>query len=241
MLFFVVVRALWGKPLWMALAGGAGFLFVDLAFLGANLPKIPTGGWFPLVVALVVYVLLTTWRRGREIVTRNRIEEEGPLLDFVTGLQESPDPPVRVPGTAVFLNADEAMYVEHNHVLHEHVVVLTIKTRDVPHVPDSERVEVDDLLIPDDGIVTVTASFGYQDEPNVPAALRLAVEQGVTCDVDEASYFLSRITIRPVKNREMARWRKRLFTTITHNTSNRAAYFGLPDERVVAFGSNIEV
>jgi len=247
-LFFVVVRALWKKPLWMAIAGGAAFLFVDLAFLGANIPKIPTGGWFPLAVGLLVYVLLTTWRTGREIVTRNRIEEEGPLLDFVTGLQDSPEPPMRVPGTAVFLNADEAntplalrYNVEHNHVLHETVVVLTIKTRDVPHVPDDERIELDDLLIPDDGIVMVTASFGYQDEPNVPAALHLAVGEGLVCDVDEASFFLSRITIRPVKNREMAMWRKRLFTTMTHNTSNRAAYFGLPDDRVVAFGSSIEL
>ncbi|MDQ3587309.1 MAG: potassium transporter Kup [Actinomycetota bacterium] len=247
-LFFVVVRALWGKPLWMAVAGGAAFLFVDLAFLGANVPKIPTGGWFPLVVGLLVYVVLTTWRKGREIVTRNRIEEEGPLLDFVTGLQESPDPPVRVPGTAVFLNADEAttplamrFNVEHNHVLHEHVVVLTVKTRDVPHVPDQERIEIDHLRIPDDGIVMVTASFGYQDAPDVPAALRLAVERGVECEVDQASYFLSRITVQPVKNREMAMWRKRLFTTITHNTSNRAAYFGLPEDRVVSFGSSIEL
>ena len=148
----------------------------------------------------------------------------------------------------MFLNADEAntplalrYNVEHNHVLHETVVVLTIKTRDVPHVPDDERIALDDLLIPDDGIVMVTASFGYQDEPNVPAALHLAVGEGLVCDVDEASFFLSRITIRPVKNREMAMWRKRLFTTMTHNTSNRAAYFGLPDDRVVAFGSSIEL
>ena len=109
-------------------------------------------------------------------------------------------------------------------------------------MPESERLEIDDLLIPDDGIVLVTARFGFQDDPDVPATLRLAkARAGLAIDVDQASYFLSRITIAPTGRRGMARWRKRLFTTMSRNAAGRGQYFGLPHDRVVAFGSQIEV
>ena len=125
MLFFVVVRKLWRKPLWLALAADAFFLFVDLAFFAANVPKVPHGGWFPLGMGLVIFVVLLTWRRGRDTVSANRVEHEGPLQPFVDERNASDDPPVRVPGTAVFLNASAnttplalRYNVEHNHVLH---------------------------------------------------------------------------------------------------------------------------
>ena len=248
-LFFVVVRKLWRRPLWLVLLGGAGFLFVDLAFFAANVPKVASGGWFPLVVGLVVFVLLLTWRRGRDIVTRNRIEEEGPLQDFVTALDESADPPVRVRGTAVFLHESGdttplalRYNVEHNHVLHDHVVILTTKTLDVPHVADEQRIELDDLLISHDGISLVTASFGFQDEPNVPAVLRLACDDGgLPIDVDHATYFLSRITIRLTPGNGMARWRKQVFKGISRNAASPVGHFGLPEDRVVALGSSIDL
>ncbi|MGI8440807.1 MAG: potassium transporter Kup [Thermoleophilaceae bacterium] len=247
-LFFVVVRTLWRRPLWLVLIGAAGFLFVDLAFLAANLPKVVSGGWFPLVVGLVVFTLLMTWRRGRDIVTRRRIEEEGPLQDFVSALDASDDPPVRVRGTAVFLHESGnttplalRYNVEHNHVLHEHVVVLTTKTVGVPHVADEKRIEVDDLLIPYDGIALVTASFGFQDEPNVPEVLRLAREDGLDVDLDHASYFLSRITINLTPGNGMARWRKLVFKGISRNAASPSAHFGLPEDRVVALGSSIDL
>ena len=247
-LAFVVVRTLWGKPLWMVIAGATGFLVVDLAFFSANLTKIPHGGWFPLVIGLAIFTLLMTWRRGRETVTRNRVEEEGPLLDFVLALQESDDPPVRVPGTAIFLNANGTTTplalrynVEHNHVLHEHVVVVTVETASSPYVPDEHRLEVDDLRIPDDGISLVTLRFGFQDDPDVPRALRLCEQHGLPIEVDDASYFLSRITVQPRRGGGMAMWRKHLFTAMSRNAANRSDYFRLPEKRVVALGSNIAV
>jgi KUP system potassium uptake protein len=247
-LFFVVVRVLWAKPLWVVIAGSAAFLFVDLAFFGANIPKVVKGGWVPLVIALGVFVVLMTWRRGRELVTRERVEEEGSLRDFVLGLAASDNPPVRVPGTAIFLNPNSAMTplalrynVEHNRVLHAHVVVLTAETVRVPHVAEEDRIELDDLIIPDDGIVLVTARFGFQDRPDVPGALRLAKERGeLDIDIDSATYFLSRVTLAPTDAPGMARWRKRLFSAISRNSGDRASYFGLPEERVVSFGSAIE-
>jgi KUP system potassium uptake protein len=247
-LFFVVVRTLWRRPLWLVLIGATGFLFVDLAFLAANLPKVVSGGWFPLVVGLVVFALMMTWRRGRDIVTRRRIEEEGPLQDFVSALDASDAPPVRVRGTAVFLHESGdttplalRYNVEHNHVLHDHVVVLTTKTVGVPHVADDKRIEVDDLLIPHDGIALVTASFGFQDDPNVPEVLRLAREDGLDVDLEHASYFLSRITINLTRDNGMARWRKLVFKGISRNAASPAAHFGLPEDRVVSLGSSIDL
>ena len=247
-LFFVVVRLLWKKPLWIVLIGLAGFLFVDLAFFAANLTKVVSGGWFPLVIAGLVFGVLITWRRGRDVVGASRREQEGPLLDFVLDLQSADPAPVRVPGTAVFLNADATRTplalrynVEHNRVLHEHVVVVSVETAGVPYVPEEERIEVDDLLIPDDGIALVKLRYGFEDEPDVPAALRQAEAHGLHVDVENASYFLSRITIAPTRSRGMARWRKRLFTAMSRNAAGRVQYFCLPDDRVVAFGSQIEV
>jgi KUP system potassium uptake protein len=247
-LFFVVVRMMWKKPLWMVLVGATSFLFVDLAFFSANLRKVVHGGWFPLSIALGVFTVLITWQRGRQIVTANRTAEEGPLQDFVEHLR-SLDPPVyRAPGTAVFLNANIETTplalranVEHNHSLHESVVVLSIETMKVPHVSREERLKVDDLGYGDDGIAHVTARFGFQDEPNVPDTLRLAAEQGLECeiDVDECSYFLSRITIGETGEPGMARWRKRLFIAISKTSADPVEYFGLPLDRTVMMGSQI--
>ena len=150
-LFFVVVRTLWGRPLWLAIAGAAAFLVVDLSFLAANLSKIFHGGWFPLLVALVIFTILITWQHGRAIVTRNRRKDEGPLRAFVDEV-DAMDPPInRVPGTAVFLNSNlettplaMRANVERNKILHESVVVLSIRIENVPHVGARDRLEVDD-------------------------------------------------------------------------------------------------
>nr|MBA3301821.1 KUP/HAK/KT family potassium transporter [Thermoleophilaceae bacterium] len=161
-LFFVVVRLLWKKPVWMVAAGMAAFLLVDLSFFAANLPKVVHGGWFPLVIAAVVFTILTTWRKGRAVVTRLRGEKEGPLRDFIESLRTLDPPVFRTPGTGVFLNANTettpiAMRanVEHNHALHESVVIVSLDTERVPHVPPSERVSVDDLGYRDDGIIHI--------------------------------------------------------------------------------------
>jgi KUP system potassium uptake protein len=246
-LFFVVVRYLWHKPLALVLAGAALFLTVDLTFFAANLTKVLHGGWFPLSIALVVFVVLTTWQRGREIVTRNRTEEEGPLRTFVDEVRAM-DPPVqRPPRTGVFLNANLdttplalRANLEHNLVIHACVVIISVETLRVPHVAEAERVSVDELGYRDDGITHLTARFGFQDTIDVPSTLRMAADRVEgEIDVDSASYFLSRITIVPTRAPGMAMWRKKLFVLIARNAANPVAYFGLPDERTIVMSSHI--
>jgi KUP system potassium uptake protein len=249
-LFFVVVRMLWHKPTWLTGLGATAFLTVDLAFLTANLSKVVHGGWFPLTIALIVFTILITWQRGREIVTRNRVEEEGPLRDFVEHVRAMDPPLYRAPGTGVFLNSNKdttplalRALCEHTRVLHESVVIVSVESLKVPHHPPEERCMIDDLGYGDDGISHVTARFGFQDKPNVPATLRLAAEQGLEShiDVEHASYFLSQITINPTRNGGMARWRKRLFVAISKNSASPVEYFGLPDDQTVTMGSHIEL
>src|SRR3954466_11062605 len=179
-LFFVVVRFLWHKPWWLVGLGAIAFLTVDLTFFAANLPKVLHGGWFPLLIALVVFVVLTTWQRGREIVTRNRTEEEGPLRAFVEEVHGQDMPVSRPKLTGVFLNANidttplalRANF-EHNQVLHENVVIVSVQTLRVPHVPEEDRVTADDLGYKDDGITHLTVCYGFQDTIDIPRTLHL--------------------------------------------------------------------
>jgi KUP system potassium uptake protein len=247
-LFFFVVRFLWKKPLWLVISGAVAFLIVDLAFFSANLTKVLHGGWFPLVIALGVFVVLTTWQKGREVVTRNRTEVEGPLRAFVDEIRELDPPIYRSPGTAVYLNANKrttplAMRatVEHSNALHRNVVILSVETLKVPNVPAGEQVLVDDLGYRDDGISHVIARVGFQDDIDVPRLLELAVSRGLEgdCDVDRASYFLSRMTIVRTDTPTMRVWRKKLFMAVARNSSNPVTYFGLPDDRTVVMGSHV--
>jgi KUP system potassium uptake protein len=209
------------------------------------------GGWFPIVIAVSVFTILMTWQRGRAIVTRNRMLAEGSLTAFINELNDRDPPVIRVPGTAVFLNASPDTTplalrhnVMHNHVLHERVVIVTVESKRVPHVAPADRIFIDDLGDPYDGILLMRARFGFQDVVDVPAALRIAVAAGgeaATIDVDEVSYFLSRITIEPTNAPGLARWRKYLFVAISRNAASPASYFGLPEDRVIALGSRIEL
>ncbi len=249
LLFLVVVRALWHRPWWLVGLGGFAFLTVDLAFLSANLGKVLHGGWFPLSIALIAFTVLTTWQKGRELVSHNRIAEEGPLRDYVEELRTL-DPPLHRPrGTGVFLSSRVdttplalRANVEHNQVLHDNVVIVSVQTRNVPHIAPDERLVIDDLGYRDDGITHLTAVFGFQDEPNIPETLRLAVARGLESDpdVERASYFVSQITIVRTKAPGMASWRKRLFIAISRNSSNPVERFALPGDRVVLMGSQIE-
>jgi KUP system potassium uptake protein len=250
LLFFYIVRHQWGKPLWLVATGAAGFLTVDLLFLSANLTKVLHGAWFPLLIGLAVFTVMTTWQRGRQLTTERREEKEGSLREFVERLHERTPPLDRCPGTAVFLNRNKettplAMRanVEHNQILHEHVVILSIETLPVPHVDPAETLAVDDLGYSDDGISHVIARFGYMDRPDVPLAISRAAEAGLECpiEVDTASYFLSTIEMRPSDGPGMARWRKRLFVATSHISTDAAEYFRLPRERTVIMGSLIEV
>ena len=247
LLFLAVARWLWSWRRWMLLACAAVFLPVEATFLAANLSKIHNGGWLSLVIAGGLYLTMTTWHRGSEIVNANRSRQAGPLRAFVAQLHRLDPPLRRVPGTAVFLNPSKkttplAMRanVEHNHVLHERVVIVTVRSETLPRVQGDGRVAIDNLGFDDDNITHVTARFGFQEEPNIPQALRLANAKGLEgdIDVDGATYFLSRATIRVTDERGMSRWRKRLFA-LSRNAANPIEYFGLPAERTITMGSQV--
>jgi KUP system potassium uptake protein len=249
-LFFVVVRSLWRKPLWLVVPGAAVFLTADLALLSACLTKLPHGGWLPVTLAVAVFTLLTTWRRGSEILMRNIVREEGPLDRFVNEVRAMEPPAYRAPGTAVFLSARRdttplalRANVEHNHVLHESVVIVEIKTLNIPHVDVADRLIADDLGYRDDGISHVTVHFGFHDRQNVHDTLALAATHGLesAIDPDGASYFLSRITVVATGAPGMRAWRKKLFLVMWRIEADPTAYFAVPDERTVSMGSLIEL
>jgi KUP system potassium uptake protein len=250
LLFFSVASARWGTPVWLLATGATLLLLFDLLLLAANLTKIVHGGWLPLLIGLTAFTVMTTWQRGRRMVTEERAQREGSLREFVDDLRHQKTPVLQVPGTAVFLNRDKhttplAMRanVEHNHVRHDHVVILSIETQPVPRVPDDERAVVDDLGYTDDGIIHVTARYGYMETPDVPGALALldpARTEG-RLELDEASYFLSKIELRRGAAPTMRAWQKRLFVATSYITADAADHFGLPRDRTVIMGSNIEV
>jgi KUP system potassium uptake protein len=249
LLFLYVARQKWKTPLWLLGIGGGILLIIDLLFVAANLTKLIHGAWVPLLIGLTAFTVMSTWQRGRHLVTAERTRHEGGLREFVGDLHGDVST-VRTPGTAIFLNrgketAPLAMRanVEHNHVLQQRVVIVAIVTEPIPRVADSERVVADDLGYADDGIVHVTARFGYMDAPDVPRALRLLEPSSTEgpLDLDNASYFLSKIELQCGPAPTMARWRKRLFIATSHITADAAEHFGLPRDRTVIMGSHIEV
>ncbi|MGW4771245.1 potassium transporter Kup [Nocardia sp. NPDC004278] len=250
LLFFYVARAKWQTPLWLIALGAIPLLAVDLLFVTANITKFVHGAWLPLLIGITTFTIMTTWQRGREIVTAERERREGSLGEFVDELQSGTASAITVPGTAIFLNrgkqtAPLAMRanVEHNHVRHQQIVIISIKTEPVPRVPVDQRVAIDHLGYREDGIIFVTARYGYMETPDVPAALALldpAETEGLL-QLDDASYFLSTIELRRGDAPTMADWRKRLFIATSHITADAAEYFGLPRDRTVIMGSQIEV
>jgi KUP system potassium uptake protein len=230
----------------VALAGAitAGFLFGDLAFLGANLFKIADGGWFPLLIATVVFTIMTTWRKGRTIL--NERLREGSLSPemFVTSLRGHS--PVRVPGTAVFMHRSREVIpsallhsLKHYKALHKQVILLTVITEEVSHLRDDERLQFEEL---GEGIFRVTCRYGYMEEADIPALLeRVSKERGMAIPPMDTTYFLGRetliVTARPSG---MAMWREKLFASMTRNAESAARFFRLPPNRVVELGAQIE-
>jgi KUP system potassium uptake protein len=250
LLFFYIVRNQWKKPLWLVLPGAGVLLTIDVLFLGANLTKLPHGAWLPLAIGIVVFTVLTTWQRGRQLVSKQRAQDEGSLQEFIQELHDRKPPLLRVPGTAIFLNrgkttAPLAMRanVEHNEVLHNHVLILAIETVPVPYVAKEKRLEIDDLGYTDDRIYHVTARFGYMETPNVPSLLPLIRAAGAEGKLEsgKVSYFLSTIEVRRGKAPGMNPWRKRLFVATSRLTADAAEYFQLPRDRTVIMGSRIEL
>jgi KUP system potassium uptake protein len=247
-LFLILAGSSWKWPRWRLIVFGAVFGGVELTFLAANLTKILHGGWLPILIAVVVVFVMLTWQRGRGIVTARRVAKEGPLQDFIDKLRA--DPPPRVPGTAVFPHPSKETTplalranVRFNHVLHEHVLIVSVRSENVPHVPIEDRILVDQLGYSDDGIVHLEIRFGFQDDQDIPAMIRQSIGASSELDLDaeRASYFLSRLAIERGDQPGMATWRKRLFIGLAHNAASPASYFCLPDDRTVVMGERIDL
>jgi KUP system potassium uptake protein len=248
-LFLAVARLLWGTSKRKLAPLGALFLTVEIAFFSSNIAKIGHGAWLSLAIALLVSVLMITWRRGQAIVTRNRVAQEGPLQEFLDGLAKNAPPVVRVPGVAVFLCRDQDTTplalradVEHAHSLHEKVVIISVDTVSIPNVDTYDRITVHTLGHGLFKVFHVTARVGYRDKLNIPDALALARKQGLldrNLDLEHASYFISRITITPTDATGMQPWRKRLFIAMARNASSPISHFGLPRKRTVTIGADV--
>lgn len=243
LLFYVLVRDRWNWSLPVALASCGFFLLIDLAFLGANLTKIQSGGWFPLVVAGVVFLLMATWRRGRQLVARRMRENLIPLELFLA--ERLSDPPIRVPGVAVFLSSNPIgtppalrHNVAHNKVLHELVVIVCVQTAEVPHVAAADRIGVEEI---GEGFWRLILNYGFMEEPDVPGALASIRHPGLRFDEGQVSYFLGRETLVATSTPGMAKWRAALFALMSRNAQTAMAFFRLPPDRVVEVGVQVEL
>jgi KUP system potassium uptake protein len=243
LLAFVVFRKLWHKPLWMVIPGGLFFVTIELTFFAANLPKVMSGGWIPLVVGAVFFSIFTTWRRGSTILQAALREGRLSVRRYLNQLIDRRPPRVR--GTAVYLTQSLDVApptlidnAERNNLLHERVVLLTFDTIGVPHVDPARRVEIVPMRL---GFVGIRARYGYQDEPDAVEALRLARARGLDADVDHAVYYLGHVSMLPTGRTRLAGWRKRLFILLYRNATPPARYYGIPPDRVVEVGSYVQL
>jgi KUP system potassium uptake protein len=245
LLTFFVIRFGWRYPLWLCIFATGFFLVIDVAFFSATLTKVDDGGWFPLAIGAVVFLIMTTWRRGREVLFERLAESSVPLEPFLKSLFA--DPPPRVPGTAVFLTAtpDATPHallhnLNHNKVLHERVVFLTVETHDVPWVPFEDRVECHRL---GHGCWRVTVRYGFMNRPDVVRALDMCGALGLEFDMMQTSFFLSRQQVVPTAAgpSAMALWRERMFAAMARNAANVTDYFNIPTNRVIELGTKVEI
>jgi KUP system potassium uptake protein len=246
-LFAVLARRLWHWPIWKVGLVVGGLLIVDLALFGTNLLKLPDGGWFPLVVAALVYLLMATWKQGRARLMQIANENTLPIDLFLSDIARRKPP--RVPGVAVFLTSVEGgappvllHHLKHNKMLHEKVVLMSVRSEEYPMVHDDERVECSELS---EGFYQVIARYGFMETPDIPAALRLLGAPGTSKPLQvkpmEASFYLGRETIIPTGKGRMAQWRKRLFAVMARNAQAASAFFNLPPNRVVELGAQIQL
>jgi KUP system potassium uptake protein len=243
MLLFVVMREQWQWRLTSALLLCGGFLVIDGAFFAANIFKIPQGGWFPLIIGAVIFILVTTWKRGREALAANLRVGDIPAETFIRSIATNPPP--RVPGTAVFMHSRPGSVppalitnLKHNHVLHERVVFLAVVTEDIPHVHPVKRVTVQPLGT---GFYQLTMRVGFMEDANVPQTLENMITAEISFDPRDTTYFLGRETILMTQKPCMATWRTHLFALMARNARNAAWFFGLPPDRVIEVGVQVNL
>ncbi|NCN85293.1 MAG: potassium transporter Kup [Sphingomonadales bacterium] len=241
-LLAIVMVVLWKWKLWFTIPLLAIFFIVDGAYFAANLTKVPDGGWFPLAVGGVAFVILTTWAKGRQIMRKNMAESAMPIEVFTKSAANSA---TRVPGTAIFMASSSAGVpsallhnIKHNKVIHERVVILTVNIKDVPTVDPEKRCEVKDL---GNGFYRLILHFGFMQETDVPEALKRVKGCGMEFDMMTTSFFLSRQTLLPSKKPEMMIWREKLFAWLLRNAATAMEFFKLPTNRVVELGSQMEI
>jgi KUP system potassium uptake protein len=242
-LAYVVARQVWHWSRWTAGAVTAVFITIDLAFFGANLLKVLHGGWVPLVIATLVFSLLSTWKTGRMVLGKRLRERAYPFDLFLKDLNRTR--PHRVPGTAIFMTGSGAGVpptlihnLRHNKVLHANIVLLTVTTEDVPHVSRERAIELEPLSA---GFFRVTLRYGFMEEPGVPEAMSDARARGLPIDKDDITYFLGRETLLPANHPGMAPWREKLFALMSRNAMRATAFFRIPPERVVELGMQVEL
>ncbi len=245
-LMFVVARRRWEWPFWRALLLVTCFLAVEIPFFVANVPKIAHGGWFPIVMCVVVYTAMTTWKKGRAALVKRMQSKFYPVKDFVKRLGDGEIDVKRVKGTAVFMTPNPRMtppallhHVEHNQVLHEQVILLAIVTADVPVVPTKDILEVHSF---GEGVYELIANYGFMQSPKVARILRIAKAQyGIVTDEKDTTYYLGRDILLTNGPDKMWRWRKTLFSFLSRNSVSATAYFGIPANRVVELGMQVNL
>jgi KUP system potassium uptake protein len=242
-LFVIVAWRMWKWHPLLVLAVLVFFLTIDLSFFGANTLKIQDGGWFPLVLGLAVFAILTTWRRGRELVLRQLKHSGLARAPFIANLAEHP--PTRVEGTAIFLVSDPDAVphallhnLKHNKVLHTCNVLLNVETLETPYADPDERIELTDL---GHDFQKLTLRFGFADDPDVPAALHQCARRGLDIKMMDTTFFLSRETIVAADRAGMALWRDKLFAFMARNALPATAFFSIPGNRLIELGAQVEI
>ena len=242
-LAYAVSRDLWRWSRWRAGVIMSAFLSIDMIFLGANVLKVQHGGWFPLVIAALIYLVMSTWKRGRELVVERLRTSEVPLTDFFRDFRAHP--PVRVPGTAVFMTARPegappilVHHLKHNQALHEQVVLLTVSTLNTPTVGDEQRIEVQPI---GHGFYRVLARFGFMETPEVPGALGAARQLGLNWREDDTTFYLASLTLLANDRIGMSVWRDKLFIFLSRNARRATNFFRIPPDRVVEIGIQLEI
>jgi KUP system potassium uptake protein len=248
-LAYEVARQKWNWSLTRAGTIFGAFLIIDLAFFGANVHKIPHGGWVPLVIGAVIYLLMTTWQKGRRILYKRLKDRSMPIEDFCQKLLF--DPPFRVPGTAIYMTGDPwgvpvplLHNLKHNKVLHQRVAILTIQTREVPFVSKADRISIQEVM---PNIYRILAYYGFMETPKMKHILEACRQQDIKFNVSETTFVLGRETIIADKSNnyttepEMSHWRERLFAIMSKNAQRPTAFFRIPPNQVIEVGIQVEI